>query len=285
MQFTKLFSSILDSTIWQEPNDTKVLWITLLAMSDRNGEVHASIPGIARRAGISLDSCERALGSLMAADPYSRNKDHHGRRIAEIDGGWGLLNHAKYRELLSVEERREYNRRKQAESRAKRASASNGVKQCQQKSAMSAHTEAEAEAEADKGISPPSTPSLGVSGEDQSQEKPKSEPKSKKPAAEKSANQIRVESWFGRRPETGCDRSETIAWRNAKGVVASTSDDEWMALERFYKAPKSETYARKSIATLLNNWQGEIDRARAWRSKRSGTSDEIARKLGYEEGM
>ena len=67
--------------------------------------------------------------------------------------------------------------------------------------------------------------------------------------------------------------------------MASTSDDEWMALERFYKAPKSETYARKSIATLLNNWQGEIDRARAWRSKRSGTSDEIARKLGYEEGM
>ena len=91
----------------------------MLAMVDRNGEVHASIPGLAKRAGISLNECEEALSCLLSPDPYSRTKEHEGRRIGVIDGGWELLNHAKYRALLSAEERREYNRKKQAEYRSK----------------------------------------------------------------------------------------------------------------------------------------------------------------------
>lgn len=151
MQFTKLFSSILDSTIWQEPKETKIVWITMLAMADRNGEVHASIPGLANRACITIPECETALTCLLSPDPYSRTKEYEGRRIGEIDGGWELLNHAKYRSLLSAEERREYNRRKQAEYRAKHKEDVNDMsmtvnhnKQCQHS------TEAEAEAEAEK---------------------------------------------------------------------------------------------------------------------------------------
>jgi hypothetical protein len=150
MQFTKLFNSILDSTIWQEPASTKICWITMLAMSDRNGDVHAQIPGLARRAGITIDECLAAINSFTSPDPYSRTKDRDGKRLAEIDGGWTLLNHAKYRQLLSAEERREYNRRKQAERRERiKSGVSNNVKQCQEMSTMSTHTEAEAEAEAE----------------------------------------------------------------------------------------------------------------------------------------
>lgn len=152
MHFTKLFHSILDSTIWQEPATTKILWITMLAMSDRNGEVQASIPGLAVRAGITLQETERGLTALLSPDAYSRTKDHEGRRIAECEGGYVLLNHSKYRALLSAEERREYNRRKQAEHREKQRTCQIPVSTCQQMSAMSAHTEAEAEAEADKSI-------------------------------------------------------------------------------------------------------------------------------------
>ena len=156
MQFTKLFSSILDSTIWQEPKETKIVWITMLAMSDRNGEVHASIPGLANRAHVTIEECESALDCLKSPDNYSRTKDHEGRRIEEMDGGWRLLNHAKYRALLSAEERREYNRRKQAEYRQKTRKPVNDMsmtvnhnKQCQHS------TEAEAEAEA---YIPPKSP-------------------------------------------------------------------------------------------------------------------------------
>ena len=147
MQFTKLFNSILDSTIWQEPPATKLVWITLLAMSDRNGDVHASIPGLAKRAGVTLEECESALQCLSSPDKYSRTKDHEGRRIRAMDGGFTLLNHGKYRALLSAEERKEYNRKKQAEYRASK-SLSKNVNDSQSLSAMSAHTEAEAEAEA-----------------------------------------------------------------------------------------------------------------------------------------
>lgn len=41
-----------------------------------------------------------------------------GRRIAEIDGGWRLLNHAKYRHIRSSEERREYMREYMRKRRA-----------------------------------------------------------------------------------------------------------------------------------------------------------------------
>ena len=119
MHFTKLFSSILDSTIWQEPAHTKLTWITMLAMVDRHGEVHASIPGLAARTGVSIQECEEALASFQTPDPYSRTKDYEGKRVKVIDGGWALLNHGKYCALLNAEERREYNRRKQSEYRAK----------------------------------------------------------------------------------------------------------------------------------------------------------------------
>ncbi|MDA1056058.1 MAG: hypothetical protein O3C40_37230 [Planctomycetota bacterium] len=147
MQFTKLFSSILDSTIWQEAKETKLVWVTMLAMCDRIGEVHASIPGLAVRAGVSIAECEAALACLMSPDPYSRTKDHEGRRVKEIDQGWELLNHAKYRALLSAEERREYLRRKQQEHRAKASTTVNTVNKCQSASTPSTHAEAEAEAE------------------------------------------------------------------------------------------------------------------------------------------
>ena len=154
MQFTKLFNSILDSTIWQEPLETKVVWITMLAMVDRNGEVHASIPGLAKRAGVSLKECQAALACLQSPDEFSRTKDHEGRRVQEIDGGWELLNHVKYRALLSAEERREYNRKKQAEYRAKKkkdmSKDVNDKSITVNHSEQNAHiTEAEAEAEAD----------------------------------------------------------------------------------------------------------------------------------------
>lgn len=117
----------------------------MLAMCDKDGEVHASIPGLARRSGVGMQECQEALESLMAPDKFSRTTEHEGRRIQPIDGGWELLNHRKYRELMSVEERREYNRKKQAE---RRQTLSKNVNDSQTLSAMSAHTEVDVEAKA-----------------------------------------------------------------------------------------------------------------------------------------
>jgi len=118
--FTKLFSTITDSTIWQAPDATRLVWITMLAMADQNGYVGASMPGLAARARVSMDDCLTALTTFLAPDPWSRTKDFDGRRIAETDGGWLLLNHAKYRATLNADDRREQARVSMANLRASR---------------------------------------------------------------------------------------------------------------------------------------------------------------------
>lgn len=108
--FTKLFSSITDSTIWSESHATRIVWVTMLSMSDQRGCVGASVPGLAHRARVTLEEAEHALARFLAPDQYSRTPDNDGRRIAVVDGGWQLLNYAKYREARDDDARREYQR-------------------------------------------------------------------------------------------------------------------------------------------------------------------------------
>lgn len=119
LSFTKLFSSITDSSVWQESSDVRVVWVTLMAMSDPLGRVHAAIPGLARRANVSREATEKALAVFLSPDPDSRSKDHDGRRIEEISGGWRLLNYATYREMRDEEARKEKNRIYQERFRSK----------------------------------------------------------------------------------------------------------------------------------------------------------------------
>jgi hypothetical protein len=93
----------------------------MLAVCDQHGEVHASIPGLARIAGLSIGDCEIALRKFLSPDEYSRTKDFEGRRISEIPGGWELLNHAKYRRLASKIDHDESNAARQARHRARNA--------------------------------------------------------------------------------------------------------------------------------------------------------------------
>ena len=115
--YTKLFNSILASSVWQTSLEVKVLWITLLAMADKDGLANASIPGLAKIAGLSIEATEEGLEELLSPDKYSRTKSNEGRRIEVADGGWKLLNHAKYRAQMSIDERREYKKLKQRQYR------------------------------------------------------------------------------------------------------------------------------------------------------------------------
>lgn len=105
--YTKLFNSIITSTIWTEDDRTRIVWITMLALSDQHGEIHASVPGLARVAGVGVNDAEVAIEKFLSPDKYSRTPDHDGRRILEIDGGWMLLNHEKYRKMASKEDAKE----------------------------------------------------------------------------------------------------------------------------------------------------------------------------------
>lgn len=112
-----MFNTIVTSTIWQEDDTTRIVWITMLAIADADGKVSAAIPGLASVANVTVEDCEKAVNKLKSPDSYSRTKDFEGRRIEETDGGWTILNYLKYRRMMSEEERREYKRIKQQEYR------------------------------------------------------------------------------------------------------------------------------------------------------------------------
>ena len=143
--YTKLFGSIVASTIWREDDKTRIVWVTMLAMANYRGDVEASIPGLADMARVTIADAEKALVALQAPDPYSRTRDYEGRRIEQIEGGWHLLNHAKYRDKMGKDERREYLRRKQAERRARLkeealGNCQHGVNNCSDLSTPSTHS-------------------------------------------------------------------------------------------------------------------------------------------------
>ena len=106
MAYTKLFQSILTSTIWSEDSDTKVTWLTMLALANQHGEVAGSVPGIARIAGVPVEVCREAIKKFLSPDIDSRSQECEGRRLEVIDGGWLLINYAKYRLMASADDRR-----------------------------------------------------------------------------------------------------------------------------------------------------------------------------------
>lgn len=102
--YSKLFSSIVTSSIWCEDNITLRVWIAMLATCDANGIVEGSIPGFASLARVSTGEMRSAIERLLSPDPDSRTPEHEGRRIEAIRGGWRILNYLDYRSRLQEKE-------------------------------------------------------------------------------------------------------------------------------------------------------------------------------------
>jgi len=143
MAFSKLHSEILTSTIWTESHATRIVWITMLAMTDARGRVRASIPGLAHLARVTREECEHALERFTLPDRDSRTEDFEGKRIEKIDGGWQILNYLKYRETRDPDVRREQTRLAVRRHRERLAN----VSHVSQGKPRKAQAEAEAEAE------------------------------------------------------------------------------------------------------------------------------------------
>ena len=109
-EFVKLFDTIVTSSIWEEDDQTRVLWITMLALANKEGEVFADPRRLAKWANISQTKCQNSLDKLESPDKFSRTPDNDGRRISRIQGGWLILNHKLYREKGRNNERKAYKR-------------------------------------------------------------------------------------------------------------------------------------------------------------------------------
>jgi len=100
--FAKLVPEIVQSSIWNESSDVRVVWITMLALKDENGFVRGSEQTLTRMANVTPEAVTEALRKFLAPDEHSCTPDDDGRRIEPYPGGWLVLNHDKYREREHV---------------------------------------------------------------------------------------------------------------------------------------------------------------------------------------
>jgi hypothetical protein len=232
--YTKLFSSIITSSIWQEDNATRIVWITMLATADANGLVEGAVPGLAHIARVDLDECQRALMRLQSPDPYSRTQDFDGRRIEPVPGGWRILNYAYYREKGRTRDRTEYMREYQRQRRRREKQCDN-VNQCQPMSTDDNRCNPIAEAEAEANIETASAVSCP-------------DPK-KKPSVRPPIGFDYTISQF-----TGITDDDWQAWDKAFPAV----DVRQEALKAALWLRDNPTKRKKNVRRFLTNWFGRV---------------------------
>jgi hypothetical protein len=95
--FTKLVPEIVQSSIWNESAEVRCVWIAMLAIKDKDGNIRGNAATIARIANVGIESAREALDKFQQPDPDSNTPDKDGRRIEAVPGGWHVVNHAVYR--------------------------------------------------------------------------------------------------------------------------------------------------------------------------------------------
>ncbi len=244
--YNKIFTKILDSSIWMEPTPTRIVWLTFIAAMDETGFVQfASVANVAHRAVVPLLEAENAILTLEAPDPNSSDPENDGRRIERVPGGWIVLNAVKYRELVTrtviqeqTRKRVERHRERQKETNTCNAP----VTACNENVTPS---EADSESEADTKASSETT---RVSS-----------------AEEVDPLVLRLFALFRRKPWRKMDAKEKEAFRKAK-----VTSEDLEAVEAYFADDHPEwgvkNFRIRKLQTLLNNWNGEVDKAGDWKA-------------------
>ena len=150
--YAKLFSSMYDGTLAMcGPWEALVTFQQMLILSDSRGYIDMTPDAIARRTTIPIDIIAKGISVLEAPDPDSRTPDEEGRRIVRLDShrswGWRIVNHEKFRQIRTSDDRREYMKNYQQERRRKQVSTSVNTRKLSQPKTPISEAEAEAEAE------------------------------------------------------------------------------------------------------------------------------------------
>ena len=106
--YTPVFNTVFDGSLYGKWPDSAV-WLTMLALCDKRGNVDMSFQAIAGRTGWPMELLVKGIGALMQPDPFSRSTAHEGRRLVALTEGrgwgWHVVNHAIYREKARLQAR------------------------------------------------------------------------------------------------------------------------------------------------------------------------------------
>lgn len=149
--YGKLFASIYDGTLyghWQ----AIVTFQQMIILCDADGILDMTPQALAARTSIPLEIIVEGIKQLEKADPHSRTPGEDGKRLELMDThrpwGWRIINHRHYRQLVSAQDRREYQKRYyETVTKPARSGLPTDVKTCQQSSTDSSHTDTDTDTE------------------------------------------------------------------------------------------------------------------------------------------
>jgi hypothetical protein len=122
--FTPIFSKIVDSSIWEETYQVRVLWTTILALKDSDHIVRYNAYRLSRRANMTEQEVLDALEVLLKPDTRRlEEQPHDGRRLEKVEDGYLVLNGHVYEQMMRDVSRKVYKARKEREYRERRKSA------------------------------------------------------------------------------------------------------------------------------------------------------------------
>jgi hypothetical protein len=99
--FTPLWSGIVDSSLWDEPDYVVKVFVTMLAIKDPDFIVRKTAYQIARQARKTEAEVLEALKILAAPDTKRLEpQPYNGRRLEKVKDGWLILNGEKYQEKM-----------------------------------------------------------------------------------------------------------------------------------------------------------------------------------------
>ena len=118
--WSPLWSKIVDSSIWSEPDTVRIVFVTMLALKDSDHVVRCSAFQLGQRAKKTEKEVIAALKVLAAPDRKRLEpQPHDGRRVKRVEDGWLMLNGEEYRKKVSEEMRKARIRRAQTTFRHK----------------------------------------------------------------------------------------------------------------------------------------------------------------------
>jgi hypothetical protein len=181
MAWVKLHSSLVDSSLWDQPPATLKVFIGLLVKCDPNGDVLLSRQALVRLVGLSSEEVDSAIKYLEEPDLFSRGQAEGGRRILPVAANcWHVVNYVKFRaarddgrELEASKARsRAYRERQRAAAVAAMSISSPGVTEKRDASVTSRpsrQVEVEVEGEGEGNLEGEETASAEPDGADSAQ--------------------------------------------------------------------------------------------------------------------
>jgi hypothetical protein len=120
--WTPVFSKLVNSSVWSEPDFVCKVFITLLALKDADHVVRHTAYALGRLCWPGDPEGEaRVLKALKILESPDRKRiepqPYEGRRIEKVEGGWLMLNGQFYEDLMRSVNRKAYKAVKQAEYR------------------------------------------------------------------------------------------------------------------------------------------------------------------------